>query len=146
MNYGRTLGQYQKTSIETSNKLDLVIMCYDKAIECFTRAREYYSQKEYEKKGRAVQKGLDIIGQLQCSLDMENGGEIAANLDRLYSYIAHRVIQGDIRSDVSVFEEAVSLLTELKEAWEGIAGKQQHSANQDQASARQAFAAAQVAA
>ncbi|MFO7784310.1 MAG: flagellar export chaperone FliS [Thermodesulfobacteriota bacterium] len=145
MNYGRTLERYQKTSIETSNKLDLVIMCYDKAIECFTRAREHYSQKEYEKKGLAVQKGLDIIGQLQCSLDMENGGEIAANLDRLYSYIAHRVIKGDIRSDLGVFDEAVSLLKELKAAWEGIAASEGHSVTQGHASAGHA-ATAQVAA
>jgi len=145
MNYSRVLGQYKKTSIATSNRLELVIMCYDKAIESFTRAGEHFREKEYEKKAMLMQKGLDIVKELQCSLDMEKGGEIAVNLDRLYSYITHQVIQGDIRSDVSVFEEAVSLLNDLREAWEGIAGKTEHAMPSEQTSIGHA-AAAQVAA
>lgn len=145
MNYGRMLGQYKKTSIETSSGLDLVIMCYDKAIECFTRAGECYSRNDYEQKGLAMQKGLDIIAQLQCFLDMKNGGEIAANLDRIYSYISHRVIHGDIRSDPKVFDEAVSLLKDLKYGWEGIAGKHSPPADPDAASYDHA-AGAQVSA
>lgn len=124
MNYGRSLGMYRKTSIETSGKLDLVIMCYDKAIESFTKAGEYFAAKEFEKKCRALQKGLDIIHELHCSLDMEKGGEIAANLARLYIYINQRVIEGDIRSDLGAFDEVNGILKELKEAWEAIAGEQ----------------------
>ncbi|MFP3927526.1 MAG: flagellar export chaperone FliS [Desulfobacteraceae bacterium] len=136
MNYGRGLGRYQQTSIETAGKLDLVIMCYEKAVESFARAKEYYAAKEYEKKARAIQKGLDIVNELQCSLDMERGGEIAGNLNRIYTYINQRIIEGDIRSDLGVFDEAVGLLKDLKEAWEGIAREQEGSVDPGAASKR----------
>lgn len=145
MNYGRVLGQYKKTSIATSNRLELVIICYDKAIESFTRAGMHFREKEYEQKALHMQKGLDIVNELQCSLDMEKGGEIAVNLDRIYTYITYSLIQGDINSDPGVFDEAVSLLKDLKEAWEGIAGKTEHAMPSEQTSIGHA-AAAQVAA
>lgn len=123
MGYGKTLGQYQKTEISTAGKMELVIMCYDKSIQFIKQAKAEYKQGAFEKKAILLQRTLDIINELQSCLDFSKGGEIAKNLDAIYSYLTRRLLQGDIEKDYSAFDESVLLLSELKEAWEGIASK-----------------------
>jgi flagellar secretion chaperone FliS len=120
MGYGKSLNQYKRSSIETAGKLDLVIMCYEKAILCLSQAKELIKVKEVEKKILKFQQALNIISELQCSLNMENGGQIARNLDALYSYITQRLIVGDINKDLTAYDESIHILSELQEAWQTI--------------------------
>ena len=120
MAYGRILNQYQKTNIETAGKVDLVIMCYEKAIQFLNQARDFYERNEFENKAKAIQKALAILNELQTCLNIEQGGQIARNLDAIYSYLTRRLLEGDINRDVTSLEEAVRILSELKEGWEGI--------------------------
>jgi flagellar secretion chaperone FliS len=120
MGYGKVLNQYKRSSIETAGKLDLVIMCYDKATLCLAQAKEHIKEKEVEKKVQKFQKALNIINELQCSLNIEKGGQIAKNLDSLYSYITKRLLVGDINKDLSAYDESIHILNELKEAWQTI--------------------------
>jgi flagellar secretion chaperone FliS len=120
MGYGKVLNQYRKTTIETAGKLDLVIMCYEKSILFLTQAKEHFKEKEFEKKAYKFQKALGIINELQRSLNMEQGGEIARNLDSLYSHITKRLLTGDIRKDLTAYDESIHILNELMEAWQAI--------------------------
>ncbi len=67
-----------------------------------------------------VIKVVDILRSLQLSLDLERGGDLAANLDALYSYMLKRLTD---RSEEGVSErlrEVRDLVGTLKEAWEAI--------------------------
>ncbi len=123
MDYRKELGQYKRVNVETAGKLDLVLMCYEKCIELLRQAKEFMEQKEYEKKARKAQKAFDIIHNLQSSLNFEKGGQIARNLDSLYSYMVRRILEGDVKKDTTAYQEAITILSELKEAWEGIASR-----------------------
>lgn len=125
MAYGKKSQHYNRTSIETAGKLDLVIMCYEKSIQLLTQAKNHYEKDEIEKKARKMQKALDIVTELQSCLDMEKGGEIARNLDSIYTYIIKRVLQGDLQKNYSIFDECVNILAELKSAWEEIASSEE---------------------
>jgi flagellar secretion chaperone FliS len=120
MVYGKSMNQYRRSSIETAGKLDLVIMCYEKAILCLSQAKELLKEKEVEKKILKFQQALNIISELQCSLNMEQGGQIAKNLDALYSYITKRLLVGDINKDLTSYDESIHILSELQEAWQTI--------------------------
>lgn len=117
MTYRKMNKQYKKANIETAGKLDLIVMCYERTILCLNQAKNHLKEKEYEKKGRKIQKALDIINELQSSLNIEKGGVIAKNLDSIYSYITNRILIGDIQKDLSVFDECMNILEELKDAW-----------------------------
>jgi len=123
MNYGKSLGRYTKTQVETSDKLDLVIICYEKAILFLTEAKLFLEERQYEEKGKKVQRALSIVYELQASLDFEKGGEIARNLNRIYAYLPSLVLQGDVRKDMKAYDDAIRILSELKEAWEGISSQ-----------------------
>jgi flagellar protein FliS len=87
MVYGKVLNQYKRSNIETAGKLDLIIMCYERAIQLLLQVKGHIHEKELIKKAHKVKKVLDIINELQSCLDMKKGGQIARNLDSLYSFI-----------------------------------------------------------
>ena len=124
MNYGRMLGQYERTNVESASKAELVVLCYEKAIQFLGQAQRCYADREYEKKGIALEKALNIINELQSSLDFQNGGEIARNLDRIYSYLSQRLLLADFNMDLTIFDEVARALNELKQAWEHVASSE----------------------
>ena len=112
---------YQQVSVSTADPVKLVIMCYDGAISSIRLAREHYENRAYEEKAKALQKACDIINELEAALDLEKGGEVALNLKMLYQYTVRRLIEGDLKRDIRVFDEAIGILDELASAWREIA-------------------------
>jgi len=62
-----------------------------------------------------------IVQHLQSALDMERGQEVAANLNRLYTYIIGRILEGSANLQTAPLEEAIKLLNTLLTAWEELA-------------------------
>lgn len=114
-------GTYQQVSVFTAEPLKLVIMCYDETISCLRLAKQHYENRAYEAKGSILQKALNIIGELEASLDLNRGGEVAVNLKHLYQYMTRRLIEGDLMKDLRAFDEVICMLEELASAWRGIA-------------------------
>lgn len=123
MTYGKTMARYQKTSVETARDIDLVIMCYEKAIQSLTQAQSHYEKDEFEEKAKKLQKALDIITHLQGCLNFEKGGQIARNLDALYTYMNKRMLEADIKHDPEGFCDVIKIMDELKGAWEEISSQ-----------------------
>lgn len=123
MTYGRLLGQYKKVDVETAGKIDLVVMCYEKATEMIWQAKKLCQEKRIEEKARRLQKAMDIVNQLQVCLNFEKGGQIAKNLDSIYTYLTRRLLEGDIKKDLAAFDEAIHILDELRDAWQKIASE-----------------------
>ena len=124
MNYSKLSSRYERTEIATAGKIDLVILCYEKTIQSLRQVILNYEAKDYAAKAKAFTRAMNLINELQNSLDCEKGGEIAKNLDSIYSYLTRRLLDADIKKDISVFEEGVRILSELKEAWEGISSEE----------------------
>jgi flagellar protein FliS len=112
---------YQQVSVSTADPVKLVIMCYDGAIGNLRLARDQYKNFAYEEKAKFLQKALDIISELEAALDLERGGKVAVNLKNLYQYVTRRLIEGDMKKDLRVFDEAIGILDELATAWREIA-------------------------
>jgi flagellar protein FliS len=129
MNYGKRLGHYQRTRIETTDPCDLVVLCYEKVIQNLIQAKAHYQEGAFERKSILLYKAMGIINELQCALDFDKGGQIATNLDAVYSYVTTRLLKGDAQVDLSAFDETINILSELKEAWERIADNQAEEMN-----------------
>jgi len=119
--YQKVADIYQQANVFTSNPAKLVIMCYEGAISSLKLARNAYAEKDYETKGKALVKAIDIIHELNASLDMSKGGEVAANLRALYLYITQTLVDADLKKDLDVFDRSLRILEELASAWKAIA-------------------------
>ncbi|MCE5284082.1 MAG: flagellar export chaperone FliS [Deltaproteobacteria bacterium] len=118
--YENAVKSYQQTSFLTADPLRLVLMCYDKAISSLKQAKESFAAKDYEAKGLALKKALDILHELNASLDLKKGGEIAVNLRTLYTFMSQALIEADLKRDLAVFDSVIQMLEELEVEWKGI--------------------------
>lgn len=112
---------YQQTKVLTANPLRLVLMCYDGAISSLKLARERYEAEDFEAKSLALQKALEIINELASSLDMKRGGEIARNLQALYTYMTQALTEADLKREPAVFGRIAAMLEELESGWKTLA-------------------------
>jgi flagellar secretion chaperone FliS len=117
----RAAATYQQVQITSRSPIELVVMLYDGAIDSLGLAREAMHRRDLSAKRDHMARALAIIGQLQSTLDMEAGGEIAGNLDHLYIYLTGRMVEASARLNPAPLEEAVRLLATLREGWVHIA-------------------------
>ena len=87
---------------------------------CIERIQGNLPLHEVVAKGRAVGKAVRLIGQLDATLDMERGGQIAANLHNLYLYMLNRLTAANIANDAQIVAEVISLVTKIKTGWDQV--------------------------
>ena len=58
--------------------------------------------------------------QLNGTLDMERGGQVAANLRALYLYMLNRLTVANVTNDPSIVAEVSSLVRQIKSSWDQI--------------------------
>jgi flagellar protein FliS len=90
------------------------------AIDRIAEARGHMERGEVARKGEALGRALAIIGELNGSLDLARGGEIAANLRSLYDYLGRRLTEANLRNDGGMLEEVLGLLREIKAGWDAV--------------------------
>ena len=112
---------YRQTEAQSRTPLELVVMLYDGALRFVAQARSAIERNDIRARREAISRALAILSELQGTLDMAKGGEIAASLDNLYVYINGRLLDGAAKQDVRPIDEAMRVLTTLREAWAEIA-------------------------
>ncbi len=122
---GRAVDTYRRLEVETgvaaASPQKLVIMLYEGAVEAVLNARAALARDDVAGRGAAISKAISIIDEgLRPALDLEAGGEIAANLMALYEYVASRLLYANLKADAASLDEATHLLTELKSAWDAL--------------------------
>jgi len=108
---------YKKTSVETANKPQILLMLYEAAIQHVKKAIYCIDKNDMSNKGKSIVKAHDIINELSNTLDFDVGGEIAINLERLYNFIIDRLIKGNIENSKEHLNAVVKVLENLYEGW-----------------------------
>jgi flagellar protein FliS len=112
---------YRNLEAQSRTPLELVTMMYDGALRFANEARTAHAANDRAARGRAISRVLAIVGELQNTLNVREGGEVAIELDRLYAYVTVRLVDASAKNDGGGLEEVCRLLTTLREAWAGIA-------------------------
>jgi flagellar protein FliS len=87
---------------------------------CMERIRGNLPLNEVRTKCAAMTKALRLIAQLDATLNMEKGGQIAANLRNLYRYMLNRLTQANVINDPAIVAEVARLVATIKTGWDGI--------------------------
>ena len=72
-------------------------------------------------RSNSINSAVEIISGLQASLDFEQGGEIAANLEALYDYMQRRLFRANVDNDIAGLVEVADLVDTIRAAWSAIA-------------------------
>lgn len=108
------------SSVDSASPHKLIDMLYEGALERITQARGAIRYKQTEAKGKRINQAISIIGGLRENLNIDDGGDIAANLDALYVYIQGLLTKAHFHNDESKLDEATNLLLDLRDAWKQI--------------------------
>ena len=111
------LGAYKKTSVHTASKEQILLMLYQAAIKNCKKAMEAIDEKDIPKKGEFIGKLQDIVIELNNSLDLEVGGEVAEELSALYDYMLFASTQANMKIDKEPLQGVLNVLNTLYEGW-----------------------------
>lgn len=124
MNAKSALGAYKATkndlALTDASPQRLIGLLLDRALEHVSKASGSMQRGEVAPTGEAIGKAMTIISSLQASLDYEQGGDIATNLDSLYDYMNQRLLQATSEKNMDHLKEVSRLLHEIKAGWDTI--------------------------
>lgn len=120
----QAMKQYQglgmKAVIEDATPHRLIQMLMDGALDKIAAAKGFMERGEVAQKGAHISWAVSIIDGLRVSLDKSVGGEIAQNLEDLYSYMMTRLTEANLNNNPDYLNEVSGLLRQIKGAWDAI--------------------------
>lgn len=132
---------YVQTQFATVGQGELLLMLYDGALRFLVQAKEKMQEKNYSAKGVLISRALDVINELDGSLNQQAGGDLSKNLHQLYFMCSTKLLQANLRMDVSLLDSVMEVLTGLRNAYAQIQGKPEAQAAAQQIAQRQQHSA-----
>lgn len=118
------LAQYRAVNavvqVQDASPHRLIQLMFEGLLARLASARGQMERRDYQGKGQSIGRAVAIVGALQDCLDLQRGGELAANLDALYDYVQRRLFAANVQNDPAVLDEIVVLIQRIKSGWDAI--------------------------
>ena len=105
----------------TASPGQIVLMLYEGAIHALERSLPGFECSDPAQANMTIHNNLqhaqEIIRQLNCALNMDQGGQLADTMRRLYNYFERRLRESNLRKEPSGTREVLRHLTVLRDAW-----------------------------
>lgn len=108
---------YRANTVETASPEQLTLMCYDGAIRFMNRAARALDNQDLSTASSAIGRAQAIVNELNVTLDMEAGGEIARNLRDIYLFVNRHLGTALAHQSSEEVRQAVEMITGLRDAW-----------------------------
>jgi flagellar protein FliS len=112
---------YRETQTQTADPGELVVMLYKGAARFLASAIAAIEAQDLQTASNKLLLAQAIITELVETLDLQQGGDLAQNLGRIYEYMNFRLVDANLRKDAEPAREVERLLRELLPAWEEAA-------------------------
>jgi flagellar protein FliS len=112
---------YQQTLVQSRSPLELVVMLYDGALRFLEQAAEAMDRRDMPAKAEALSRAFAILAELQNTLNVRDGGELARQLDALYTHMHERLVDANVQRSSAPIRDVINLLRPLRDAWSQVA-------------------------
>jgi len=112
---------YQQISINTAPPEKLLVMLYSAALKNLQQGKKAIEDKQYDVANQKLCRVQDILAELNNSLDMEKGGQIASNLRALYEFYEGEVVKANLKKDTSYLQPVQEFLQSYRDMWIEVA-------------------------
>jgi flagellar protein FliS len=113
----RTASPYQEHVVTSAEPIKLVELLYEGAVRFILRGRQSIADGDIEGAHNNILRAYAIVAELQATLNLSEGGEIAANLERCYEYALFLLQDANIRKVQQPLDDALRVIEPLLEAW-----------------------------
>jgi len=118
------LDAYKATNIDSivfeATPHKLIDMLFKGAKDALVLAVGAIERKDFDAKSKKISKAIEIILNLQTYLDKEKGGDVADNLNELYTYMSTTLIDANRLNDTAKLQEVVGLLETVADGWSSM--------------------------
>ncbi|MGL5311687.1 MAG: flagellar export chaperone FliS [Peptostreptococcaceae bacterium] len=107
---------YKQNSINMASKEQLLLMLVDGAVKYTKVARIAIEKKDISVAHKELTRVQDIFTELMATLNMD-GGSFTKDLYNIYEYIKHQLGQANIKKDITIIDETLPLIEEIRDMW-----------------------------
>ncbi|KGT89702.1 flagellar export chaperone FliS [Pantoea sp. JGM49] len=124
--YGQTGNRaYSAVSLESqvsgATPHQLIALLFEGAINAMRRAEIYFQTGNVARRGEMISRAINIIDNgLRAGLDHQVGGQIAADLERLYEYVSRNLLLASVNQSAESLPQLITLMVEMSDTWKAI--------------------------
>jgi flagellar secretion chaperone FliS len=108
---------YRETAARGATPVKLVGLLFEQALDDLRLALAALEKGDIEARTRGINHAIVVIGQLQASLNLEQGGTVARNLERFYQLVRKGLMAAQFQQSARGLQEQITLLLMVREAW-----------------------------
>ncbi|HTR42761.1 MAG TPA: flagellar export chaperone FliS [Pseudomonadales bacterium] len=128
MHIANPLKSYTQIAAQTAPPGVLILMLFDRALGAMETALAGFEYTDPRERNEAIhnnlRRAIDIIRLLNSSLNLEEGGELAATLRRLYVYFEDLLLKSNLKKNRDGVDEVLGHLRPLRDSWAAMLSKQ----------------------
>ncbi|MGB2870895.1 flagellar export chaperone FliS [Psychrobacillus psychrotolerans] len=109
---------YQNNTVNTSTPGELTLMLYNGCLKFIQQAKISLENGNIQETNVSSQKAQAIISELMLTLDKSY--PVSQNMLVLYEFVTSRIIEGNIKKDSLMFEEAAGIMKEFRDTWKQV--------------------------
>jgi flagellar protein FliS len=115
---------YEKNEVLNLSPVEITARLYQAIGRHLKSAKDALVDKDVARKGEHISRVIAIMGHLQASLNLDEGGEIASNLDRLLSFMINETTLANFRNDAARLDHVMAAAAPVINAWEELAERE----------------------
>lgn len=108
--------QYQQNAVLTADPGRLTLLLFNGAAKFTRQAVESIKNKDIPGAHQAITRAQDIVFYLLSTVNTEL--DVGKNLSALYDYMHRRLVEANVKKDISILEEVGGMLEDLGASWQ----------------------------
>lgn len=116
--YQNSTNAYLRNAVMTASPAELTLMLYEGAIKFCNIALVGIEKDDMEKVNVNLKKAQAIITELRATLDPKY--PVWEDFERVYDYIYRRLLEGNIKKDAEIVEDALKYIREMRDTWKEV--------------------------
>nr|WP_295971851.1 flagellar export chaperone FliS [uncultured Bacillus sp.] len=109
---------YQENSVNTASPGELTLMLYNGCLKFILLAKKAITEQNIEEKNINLIKAQKIIQELMVTLNMDFA--VAKDMIALYDYCNRRLIEANMKNDVTILDEVEGFMKEFRDTWKQV--------------------------
>jgi len=115
-----TAARYQQAQVGTADRGRLLLLMFDGGLRFLAQARAGLVANDVGRFGYDLGRAQSIIAELLHTLDHAAGGQIAADLERLYQFMLEQLVEANRQKSVRQLDHVAHLLDIVASAFRDI--------------------------
>lgn len=111
---------YREAAVLGATPIGLVVILFETLLDGLQQACTAIDAGNIEERVKELNHALAVVGELQSSLNMEQGGDFAARMNRYYEMTRARIMDANISVSIPNLQKLMSELHVLRDAWSSV--------------------------